>query len=60
MDCKKCKKSLAQFLDEQLAKSQQRSMEKHLKSCPKCADNLKSLQKMISIMRTMNSEKSPE
>jgi len=53
MNCLKVKKRLVLFVGNDLPENKKRSIESHLKSCPKCAANLEDLKRTKEMMKKM-------
>jgi hypothetical protein len=60
MDCKQCKKLLSKFLDHDLDQSQQALMQKHIQSCPACAQSLESINEMVRMMHNLKEVNPPD
>ena len=52
MKCKKLRKIYSKYIDGQLSKRENRSVEEHIRDCPNCAAEVNSLEKMRSLLQT--------
>jgi TonB family protein len=60
MNCRKVKKLLSPYLDNQLSKKEQQLIQEHLNICPKCQQELKELKNLVSALKKMDSYPVPE
>jgi TonB family protein len=60
MNCRKVKKLLSPYLDNQLSKKEQQLIQQHLNICPKCQQELKELRNLVSALKKMDSYPAPE
>ena len=56
MYCKKVRKELSSYLDNEIGSQKRQKMEKHLKRCPACSYQLGQLKKIDTLMREIPSQ----
>jgi len=56
MDCKKVKKELSSYLDNEISLNKKLKMEEHLKKCVACARRLKELKRIHTLMQGIPSQ----
>lgn len=59
MECDKVQELLTEHLDGGLADGEGRGVERHLRECPRCADEEKGLRETLSLLRNLSPEKAP-
>ncbi len=59
MNCKECKQRMEAYLDGELNKQETSAFEQHLTSCETCRMEVKSVDKCISLMRTVMEDVNP-
>jgi len=57
MSCKKWKKKLSSYLDNEVSYRERLKIEKHLKSCPACFNEFKQLERVHRLVQSIQPEK---
>jgi TonB family protein len=60
MNCRKVKKLLSPYLDNQLSKKEQRLVNEHLNICSKCQQELRGLRNLVTALKKMDSYPAPK